>query len=140
MKKINIALKLIIALIILTVIALFGYQNRAFFLTANSLSLDLNKFYINYSYHTPELFNAIFFMACLIIGFLSSSFFSLLSKFKSKRTIKKLNTDIKTHLNSIASLKAELESINNQSTINESISDQEPNDTTSESNNQQANP
>jgi len=95
---------LIIWVIIFGFIALFIFQNQDFFLAQNSHSLNLGIKH----YSVPGLYNAIlvlvFFFAGLIIAYL----FSLSARFKAKRTIKKLNTTIASHLNEIAELKDEI--------------------------------
>jgi len=98
---------LILWVIIFGFIALFIFQNQTFFLAKNAFNLNLGI----KQYSVAELYNAIlvlvFFMAGLIIAYL----FNLPARFKAKRTIKKLNTTIASHLNERAELKSEINTL-----------------------------
>lgn len=95
---------LIIWVIIFGFIALFIFQNQDFFLaqTAHSLNLGVKH------YSVPHLYNAILVLVFFFAGLLIAYLFSLSARFKAKRTIKKLNTTIASHLNEIDGLKEEI--------------------------------
>jgi len=110
---------LLIWVIIFGFIALVIFQNKAFFLESKtSISLNLG---ITEAYQAPELPNAVivlFFFGCgIIIAYL----FSFSARFKSKRTIKRLNLTIASHINELAELKSE---INTLKGIEEPVDDQ----------------
>jgi len=100
---------LIVWVIIFGFIALFIFQNQAFFLAKAENPYTLN-FGIR-QYAIPQMYNAVlvlvFFCAGLIIAYL----FSLSARFKSKRSLKKLNLTIASHLNQIAELKSEVNTL-----------------------------
>ncbi len=104
MKKVKIIFWVIIAAFAAVVI----YQNKIFFMAKQSLSLKLPFLKI---YHTPELPLAVIFIVFFIIGFLIAYFFSLYDRFKSKKTIKNLNTAAASQLEELAKLKDELEAL-----------------------------
>jgi len=102
--------KLVLWLIIIAFFALFFYQNQTYFMSKHGLSLKLPFMEM---YHVPELPNAIYFLAFLMIGLLIAYFFSLLERFKSNKTIKGLNATVDADLDMISSLKRELEALKN---------------------------
>ena len=103
MKKMKIALWLIL----LVVIALIIFQNKDFFSAKQSLTFNS---YVAEPYHTPPLQNAVWFLACFIIGLLIAYFFSLMERFKSNRVIKELRAKNESLLDLISQLRKELES------------------------------
>jgi hypothetical protein len=103
MKKI----KLFLGLIILIFAGLVVYQNRDYFFTKQALSLSLGVETWNWT--APAIQNLAYFGISLALGLLGAGFIGLASKLKSKKTIKSLNATIESHLEKIASLKAELE-------------------------------
>jgi hypothetical protein len=66
-------------------------------------------------YHTPELPHAVIFLVFFLTGFLIAYFFSLYERFKSKKTIKNLNTAAASQLEELATLKSELETLRSAS-------------------------
>ena len=108
MKKV----KIVFWVIILVVAAVFVYQNQIFFMAKQSLSFKLPFLEV---YHTPELPHAVIFLVFFLIGFLIAYFFSLYERFKSKKTIKNLNTTTASQFEELEALKGELESLRSPS-------------------------
>ena len=99
---------LIVWVIIFGFIALVIFQNQTFFLAKSSLGLNLG---IIEKYHSPELHNAVVFLIFFFFGLTVTYLFSLPARFKAKRTIKKLNTTIAAHINQVAELKSEINTL-----------------------------
>ncbi len=99
---------LIVWVIILGFIALLIFQNQNFFMTAQSLRLSLGV--VN-EYNTPELPIAVIFLIFFFSGLVIAYFFSLSSRFKARRTVKKLNTAIANHQGEVDKLKSELDTL-----------------------------
>ena len=99
---------LIVWVIIFGFIALVIFQNQTFFLAKNSFSLNLG---ITEEYHSPELPNAVVFIIFFFFGLIVTYLFSLSTRFKAKRTIKKLNSTIAAHMNELAELKSEINTL-----------------------------
>jgi hypothetical protein len=95
---------LILWVIIFGFIALFIFQNQDFFLAQNAYNLNLGIKH----YSVPQLYNAILVLVFFFAGLSIAYLFSFSSRFKAKRTIKKLNTTIASHLNEMAELKDEI--------------------------------
>jgi hypothetical protein len=95
-------------LLVLGLVGLIIYQNQNLFLDKQSFRLD---FYVIDAYRAPDLPNAVFLLACLLLGLLFSYFFSLAERFKAKRTIRELSTMIDAHLKEIAALRNEVASL-----------------------------
>lgn len=103
MKKFKVALWVLI----FALIALMIYQNKHFFLEKPDLSLDL--FFTQY--HISELYNAIIFLGCFLIGILISYFFSLSGRFKANKTIKNLSITVDSQVQKISELTRQLETL-----------------------------
>ena len=99
---------LIIWAIIFGVIALFIFQNQTFFMANQSLRLNLG--FIE-EYHTPELPIAVTFLIFFFAGIIIAYLFNFSSRFKAKRTIKKLNTALASHGTELAGLRSEIDSL-----------------------------
>ena len=99
---------LIIWVIIFGVIALLIFQNQAFFLSNQSLRVNLGV--IN-AYHTPELPIAILVLVFFLAGIFIAYLFGLSARFKARRTIKKLNATIASHNSEVTGLRNELNSL-----------------------------
>ena len=95
---------LIIWVIIFGFIALFIFQNQDFFLAKKAFNLNLGI----KQYQIPEIYNAVLVLIFFGFGLVIAFLFSLSSRFKAKRTIKKLNTTIASHLNESSELKSEI--------------------------------
>jgi hypothetical protein len=98
---------LLIWVIIFGIMALFIFQNQDFFLAkkAHTLNLGIKQ------YAVPEMYNAILVLAFFFAGLIISYLFSLSARFKAKRTIKKQNLTIASHLNQLAELKSEINTL-----------------------------
>lgn len=99
---------LIIWAIIFVFIALVIFQNQTFFMTKHSLRLNLGV--IN-EYHTPELPIAVVFIFFFFSGLVIAYLFNFSTRFKARRTAKKLNAAIATHQDEVSGLKRELDSL-----------------------------
>ena len=99
---------LIIWVIIFGVIVLVIFQNQAFFLTNQSLQVNLG---VMEAYHTPELPIAILVLLFFLTGILIAYLFNLSARFKARRTVKKLNTAIASHTAEVADLRREIDSL-----------------------------
>lgn len=97
--------KLVLALIIMALLGLFFYQNKAFFMAKEMLHFQLP---FMEDYPLPEMPNAILFLACILFGLLITYFFNLLERFRANKTIKGLNATVDSNLEMISSLKNEL--------------------------------
>ena len=118
MKKV----KFIFGVIIIGFIVLFIIQNQNVFMTNQSLKLNL--WFIE-ELKTQEFPNAILLLSFFLIGFLISYFLSLSSRFKAKKTIKKLNAEITSRFEEVSALKDELEALQKDSTYNASGGDED---------------
>ena len=101
MKKAKIAFWLII----IGFIALLAYQNWDFFMSQHSLKLDL---FVTEEFTTSELPNAILFLLFFFVGLLISYSITLFERFKSKKTIKKLNIAMEKSQKQLDELKSEI--------------------------------
>ncbi len=100
MKKI----KYLLWLAIIGLAALAVFQNKEFFIVQRSFGIDLYFF----SYDSPELPTAVYYLAVFLIGFLVSYFSTLPHKFRSRRTVRQLNEKIAADEKKIARLEKEL--------------------------------
>ena len=105
---------LIVWVIILGFIALVIFQNQTFFMTSHSLRLNLGV--IN-EYHTPEMPIAVVFIFFFFSGIVIAYLFGLSTRFKARRTAKKLNAAIISHKDEAAKLKSELNTLKGQDTL-----------------------
>jgi uncharacterized integral membrane protein len=103
MKKFKVALWVLI----FALIALVIYQNKHFFLEKPNLSVDL--FFTQYQ--TSELYNAIIFLGCFLIGILISYFFSLSGRFKANKIIKNLSVTVDSQVQKISELTRQIETL-----------------------------
>ena len=100
MKKAKIALWTIL----FGFLALLSYQNWDFFMSSHHLRINL---YVIKEYSTPEIQNIILFLICFFVGLLISYFWTLLERFKSKKTIKSLNNSLAMNQKLLDELKKE---------------------------------
>ena len=96
---------LIIWVIIFGFIALVIFQNQTFFLAEQSYRLDLG---IIDEIPIPAIPNAVLILIFFFSGLLIAYLFSFPSRFKAKRTIRRLNTTITTHTTEMTQLKSEI--------------------------------
>ena len=100
--------KFVIGILIIGLLGLIVHQNQELFLNKQSFRLYL---FVTDEYQAPDLPNAVFFLACFLIGLLISYFFSLSERFKSKKMIKNLSASVDSHIRELSALKGEVESI-----------------------------
>ncbi|MEJ2165955.1 MAG: lipopolysaccharide assembly protein LapA domain-containing protein [Desulfobacterales bacterium] len=99
---------LVIWVIIFGFIALVIFQNKTFFLDKQALHLNLG---LLEPYHSPELSNAIIVLLFFFAGLAVAYLFGLSSRFKAKRTIKRLNATIADHSEELTKLKSEINTL-----------------------------
>lgn len=99
---------LIIWAIIFGVIALLIFQNQAFFMTNQSLRINLG---IMKEYNTPELPIAILVLLFFLVGIFIAYLFSISARFKARRLIKKLNTTNASLKSDVEGLRKEVNSL-----------------------------
>ena len=99
---------LILWVLIFGVIALLIFQNQAFFLSNQSLQVNLG---VTEAYHSPELPVAILVLLFFLTGIFIAYLFSLSARLKARRAIKKLNTTLSSHNDEVAGLRREIDSL-----------------------------
>lgn len=109
MKKVKAAFWIVIA----GFFGLLVYQNQAFFLAKQSLSINL----LFTEGRTKEILNAIYFAIFFMAGWLIAYFFGLFDRFKANRTIKGLEQTIKSHHDTIGQMKQEVEALKHSGTV-----------------------
>lgn len=97
--------KYIIWALVLVLLGIVGYQNQEFFLYRNRISLNLG---VIAPYTSPEIYNAVLFLGCFVVGFLVAYFSSLFDRFRSNKNIRQLNATIEAQKQQIDSLTSEL--------------------------------
>ena len=108
MKKV----KIIFWVIVIVFVGIVIFQNQDFFLDKQSLKINL---WLVADYQTPETPNAVFFIACLLLGLIIAYISGLFERFKFKRTIKMLNKSIDSQMQTISELNNKIESFQNVS-------------------------
>ncbi|CAB1064164.1 hypothetical protein D1BOALGB6SA_8955 [Olavius sp. associated proteobacterium Delta 1] len=98
---------LFIWVIIFGFIALVIFQNQTFFLAKNAFRLNFGV----REYPIPELYNAVILLVFFFSGLIIAYLFNFSARFKARRTIKKLNTTIASHINELAELKSEINTL-----------------------------
>jgi uncharacterized integral membrane protein len=116
---------LIIWVIIFGVIALLIFQNQNFFLSNQSLRVNLG---VIKEYHTAELPIAILVLLFFLAGLLIAYLFNLSARLKARRTIKKLNATIASHNTEVDGLRRELNALKGIETPEEQPASETPND------------
>ena len=104
MKKVKIALWVIF----LGLIAIIFFSNKDYFMAKHGLQINL---YVTEPFYIQELPNVIYFLVFFLAGFLIAYFISLSERFKSKKTIKKLNAAATSQLQELSALKKEVDSL-----------------------------
>jgi len=97
--------KIVLWVIIVALLVLLFFQNKAFLIGKQALTLDL---YVTDEMQSPPLPIAVWLLGALVIGFLFSYFFALIEKFKMNRLTKGMKTKMETQDRAIAQLKQEL--------------------------------
>ena len=100
-------LKVAFWVILFAFIGLILYQNREFYMSQNSLGIDLMFF----NYKTPEVPNEILFLCFFFAGLIISYFFSLLERFNSRKANKNLTESLRACEKMLDALKAENEGL-----------------------------
>ena len=98
MKKI----KLLLWLIVLGLIALVVYQNKGFVLQTQAVEVNL---WIQH--YNVELSIGVILLGFFLAGLLISYFFSLAQRFKTRKTIKKLNEELTIERKKVAELESQ---------------------------------
>ncbi len=93
--------------ILFAFIGLILFQNREFYMSQHSLSIDL----MFYKYQTPDVPNAILFLGFFFVGLIISYFFSLLERFNFRKIIKNLSESLRASEKMLDTLKAENEGL-----------------------------
>lgn len=93
--------------ILFAFIGLILFQNREFYMSQHSLGIDLMFF----NYRTPDVPNAVLFLAFFFAGLIIAYFFSLLERFNSRKTIKNLSESLLASEKMLDALKAENEGL-----------------------------
>ncbi len=115
MKKV----KIVILVIILVFVGIVIFQNRAFFMTEQSLVINL----LFAEYEMPEISNIVLFLTCFFIGLLIGYFYFIFNRFKLNKTIRKLNSTINSHQEIISDLEKDVGPLKSSSNevINEDL-------------------
>lgn len=100
MKKVKIAFWIVV----FGFVGLVIFQNKGFFMAESQMVLNLGFF----SYETPFLANAIYFVAFFLVGILISYFFSLFKHFKDAKIIKSLKAKETSLVDTVAALEKQL--------------------------------
>ena len=104
------AIKIILLSIIFVIIGLFVWDNGAFLLAKNKISLNL----LIKTYSTPELPTGIILLICFFVGLLVSYVISLFERFRLNAEIKGLKYTIDSNLEKMSELKNEVISLRNK--------------------------
>jgi len=99
---------LIIWAIVFGFIALVIFQNQDFFMPSHSLRLNLG---VIEEYHSPQLPVAVMVLIFFFSGVVITYLFNFLTRFKTRRTIKKLNATMASHQDEVSGLKREIDSL-----------------------------
>ena len=103
-------IKSVILIIVFVIIGLFVWDNGAFLLAKNSISLNL---FIK-TYSTPELPTGIILLISFFAGLLVAYVFALFERFRLNAEIKGLKYSIDSNIEKIAELKNEVVSLRNK--------------------------
>ncbi len=103
MKKIMIVFLLIVVGLTATVIL----QNRSFFASTHSLHVNLWV----WEHHTSEFSIGVFCLALFLAGLLLAYFSGLSQRYKSGKTVKRMETSLRSTMEMVTTLKNELQSL-----------------------------
>ena len=103
-------IKIILLIIVFLIIGLFVWDNGAFLLTKNSISLNL----LIRKYSTPELPTGVILLISFFAGLLVSYVISLFERFRLNAEIKGLKYTIDSNLEKMSELKNEVTSLRNK--------------------------
>jgi uncharacterized membrane protein YciS (DUF1049 family) len=114
--------KAIVWLIIIGLLGTVVYQNKGFFLTRESLSIDL----IYSRYQSPELPAVLFFAAFFLLGWLIAYLFGILDRYRAAKTIKALHQTMNTQQHAIDDMKKDVEALKPRLQPDEKSQTQQP--------------
>ena len=99
--------KLKFALLFLILVALFvvAYQNRAFLLATEALSVDLKL----WAYQSPAIAHGLYLLGFFLFGFLLAYTTGLMARFRSSKMVKELNAVIDSQQEKISTLRGEMD-------------------------------
>jgi uncharacterized integral membrane protein len=103
-------IKLVILIIVFIIIGLFVWDNGAYLLAKNSISLNL----LIKSYRTPELPTGIILLISFFAGLIIAYVLALFERFRLNSEIKGLKYTIDSNLEKIAELKNEVTLLKNK--------------------------
>jgi hypothetical protein len=110
-------------IVIFGFVGLIIYQNKLFFMSKSHLIFSLGFI----SYETPNLANAIFFVAVLLMGILLTYLLSLFRQFKDAKIIKTLKAKESTLVETVSALEKELYAARDSgAAVSEAAADDEP--------------
>lgn len=96
--------KIVLWIIIIGLFVMMFFQNKAFFESKNSFTIDL---FVVDAYTSPEIFNAVWVLVALVVGFLIAYFFSFLQKLKTNKLFKGMKSKIQEQEKIITRLRQE---------------------------------
>ncbi len=120
MKKV----KFFLWLVILIFLGLLIYQNKAYFFTPHSFTIDLKI--SSWQWTFTELANIVYLGICFVLGLIIAGYMGLSSKIRSKKTIRALNKTIDSHAAQISSLRTQLEVYVNDPYIKKQTESRQP--------------
>jgi uncharacterized integral membrane protein len=100
MKRVKAALWIIV----IGLLVVIFFQNQKFFLESQSFKIDL---YFR-SFHTPEVPNTLLFVGFFVVGFILSYFLYLPDRFRTRKAVRHLSTNLEASYHKISSLESEL--------------------------------
>jgi uncharacterized integral membrane protein len=118
MKKV----KIVLWIILIGFLAIIFFSNQDYFLAKQSIQIKIPHIATK---TFKELPNVVYFLVFFVIGFLVAYFLSLSERFKSKKTIKNLNTAATSQLQEISDLKKEMDSLKSN-VVDNKASEPEP--------------
>lgn len=104
MKKVKIGFWLIVV----ALLVLVGFQNKAFFLQKHSFDVNL---WFTAPYETPDIYNAVLFVVCFLAGLAIAYLSGLFERYKANKTIKQLTKTVNDRQAEVEQLKAEVEAL-----------------------------
>lgn len=108
MKKVKIGFWLIVV----AFLVLVGFQNKAFFLQKHRFDIDL---WVTGPYHSPDIYNAVLFAVCLLVGLAIAYLSGLYERYKANKTIKQLTKSLNDRQAEVEQLKTEVQALKNVS-------------------------
>ena len=103
-------IKFVLLVIVFIIIGLFVWDNGAYLLAKNSISLNL----LIKTYRTPELPTGVILLICFFAGLLVAYVFALFERFRLNAEIKGLKYTIDSNLEKMTELKNEVTSLKNK--------------------------